>query len=125
MARSPLPPGSTSVRRRGLGSSRGRVDVVDVVARDETLAVELLRATPDDPLLIFVRGRANAGQQRFPEAARDFARVAELSLGDAAYRVHYDDYVADPGVLRGMFEWLGEPWDEAAVRAVALPEGAR
>jgi len=40
------------------------------------------------------------------------------SLGDAAYRVHYDDYVADPAVLRGMFEWLGEPWDEDAVRAV-------
>ena len=40
------------------------------------------------------------------------------SLGDAAYRVHYDDYVADPAVLRGMFDWLGEPWDEAAVRAV-------
>lgn len=40
------------------------------------------------------------------------------SLGDAAYRVHYDDYVADPAVLRGMFEWLGEPWDESAVRAV-------
>ncbi|WP_243060522.1 sulfotransferase [Nocardioides sp. SR21] len=38
------------------------------------------------------------------------------SLGDAAYRVHYDDYVADPGVLRGMFEWLGEPFDEASVR---------
>jgi hypothetical protein len=40
------------------------------------------------------------------------------SLGDAAYHVHYDDYVADPAVLRGMFEWLGEPWDEEAVRAV-------
>jgi hypothetical protein len=40
------------------------------------------------------------------------------SLGDAAYRVHYDDYVADPGILRGMFEWLGEPFDEDAVRAV-------
>jgi len=40
------------------------------------------------------------------------------SLGEAAYRVHYDDYVADPAVLRGMFEWLGEPWDEDAVRAV-------
>ncbi len=40
------------------------------------------------------------------------------SLGDVAYRVHYDDYVADPTVLRGMFEWLGEPWDEVAVRAV-------
>lgn len=40
------------------------------------------------------------------------------SLGDAAYRVHYDDYVADPAVLRGLFDWLGEPWDEATVRAV-------
>lgn len=40
------------------------------------------------------------------------------SLGDAAYRVHYDDYVADPTVLRGMFDWLGEPFDEAAVRGV-------
>ncbi len=40
------------------------------------------------------------------------------SLGEAAYRVHYDDYVADPAVLRGMFDWLGEPFDEAAVRAV-------
>ena len=40
------------------------------------------------------------------------------SLGEAAYRVHYDDYVADPAVLRGLFEWLGEPWDEDAVRAV-------
>lgn len=38
------------------------------------------------------------------------------SLGEAAYRVHYDDYIADPGVLRGMFEWLGEPFDEATVR---------
>ena len=39
-------------------------------------------------------------------------------LGDAAYRVHYDDYVADPAALRGMVEWLGETWDEQAVRAV-------
>ncbi len=39
------------------------------------------------------------------------------SLGDAAYRLHYDDYVADPRVLRGLFDWLGEPWDEASVRA--------
>ena len=50
-------------------------------------------------------------------AEEGILRLAE-SLGDAAYRVHYDDYVADPGVLRGMFEWLGEPWDEDAVRAV-------
>ena len=38
-------------------------------------------------------------------------------LGEAAYRVHYDEYVADPTVLRGMFAWLGEEFDEATVRA--------
>jgi hypothetical protein len=44
------------------------------------------------------------------------------SLGDAAYRVHYDDYVADPCVLKGMFEWLGEEFDEEAVRrTLAVP----
>ena len=38
-------------------------------------------------------------------------------LGDAAYHVHYDDYVADPMVLRGLYDWLGEPFDEQQVRA--------
>ncbi len=38
-------------------------------------------------------------------------------LGDAAYRLHYDDYVADPSVLRPFYDWLGEPWDEESVRA--------
>ncbi len=37
-------------------------------------------------------------------------------LGDAAYRVHYDDYVADPTVLRGLYAWLGEEFDLASVR---------
>lgn len=32
-------------------------------------------------------------------------------LGDAAYRVHYDDYVADPAVLHGLYDWLGEEFD--------------
>lgn len=41
-------------------------------------------------------------------------------LGDDAYRVHYDDYVADPAVLRGLFEWLGEDFDEDRVREVML-----
>jgi len=40
------------------------------------------------------------------------------ALGDAAYRVHYDDYVPDPTVLRGMFQWLDEPFDEETVRSV-------
>jgi hypothetical protein len=38
-------------------------------------------------------------------------------LGDVAFRVHYDDYVADPGSLAGLYEWLGEPFDVAAVTA--------
>lgn len=48
------------------------------------------------------------------------ARLLALAadLGDAAYRVHYDAYVTDPTVLRGLVEWLGETWDEDAVRAV-------
>ena len=39
-------------------------------------------------------------------------------LGDDAYHVHFDDYVRDPASLAGLFEWLGEPFDEAAVRDV-------
>jgi hypothetical protein len=32
--------------------------------------------------------------------------------------VHYDDYVADPTMLRPLFEWLGLEFDESRVRAV-------
>ncbi|MGH8893687.1 MAG: sulfotransferase [Actinomycetes bacterium] len=39
-------------------------------------------------------------------------------LGDDGYRVHYDDWVAEPSRLRGLFEWLGEEFDEDRVRAV-------
>jgi hypothetical protein len=54
------------------------------------------------------------------ELAQNEGRLLRLAdeLGDAAYRVHYDDYVADPVALQGLFEWLGETWDEAAVREV-------
>lgn len=43
---------------------------------------------------------------------------ALAALGDDAYRVHYDEWVADPAALRGLFEWLGEEFDEDRVRAV-------
>jgi len=43
---------------------------------------------------------------------------AHRELGDATYRVHYDDYVADPGVLAGMYAWLGEAFDRARVDEV-------
>ena len=39
-------------------------------------------------------------------------------LGDAAYRVHYDEYVAQPAALSGLYDWLGEPFDLERVRAV-------
>jgi len=61
---------------------------------------------------------------KHPDKAEDLprieARILALAdaLGDAAYRLHYNDYVSDPTVLRGLFDWLGEPWDEPAVRAV-------
>lgn len=47
------------------------------------------------------------------------AMVAKL--GAAAYRIHYDDYVADPSMLGGLFGWLGEPFDaEAVARTMAV-----
>jgi len=39
-------------------------------------------------------------------------------LAQDCYRVRYDEFVEDPGVLRGLFDWLGEPFDLAAVREV-------
>ena len=52
--------------------------------------------------------------------------AAAEGLGDAVRRVHYDDYVADPEVLRGLFDWLGEDFDVDAVRAVmATPHSSR
>lgn len=61
---------------------------------------------------------------KHPENAEALPRLERVALGlaaalgDAAYHVHYNDYVDDPGSLRGLFQWLGEPFDEAAVREV-------
>lgn len=48
----------------------------------------------------------------------DAILAATDPLKDRAYRVHFDDYVADPSVLRGLFEWLGEEFNEERVRHV-------
>lgn len=59
-----------------------------------------------------------------PDAAEEITRMerklraAVGEMGDAAYHVHYDDYVADPTTLRGLFEWLGEPFNEKRIRDV-------
>lgn len=54
-----------------------------------------------------------------PKLARIEDRLLRIAadLGAAAYRIHYDEYVADPTALRGLYDWLGEPWDEDSVRA--------
>lgn len=44
--------------------------------------------------------------------------AATDALGPAAYRVRYDEYVDDPGILRGLFDWLGLAFDEERVREV-------
>jgi hypothetical protein len=66
----------------------------------------------DDPL-----GRLEVIEERMLSAA--------AGLGDAVHRVHYDDFVADPTVLKGLFDWLGEPWDEEQVRATLAVRHSR
>ncbi len=58
------------------------------------------------------------------ERREDRWRQVRESLGDRAFLVRYDDYVADPASLRSLFDWLGEPFDEAAIRKVlSRPHG--
>lgn len=44
--------------------------------------------------------------------------AAADELGDAAFHLRYDDYVADPSRLEDLFTWLGLDFDEGRVRAV-------
>ncbi|MBO0845704.1 MAG: sulfotransferase [Nocardioides sp.] len=55
--------------------------------------------------------------QNLLRAEKRLLEIAE-DLGPRAYRVHYDDYVTDPRKLRGLFDWLGEEFDEVTVRSV-------
>lgn len=60
--------------------------------------------------------------ERVLRSADQQVRALATSLGDAAHHVHFDDYIADPTALRGLYAWLGEEWDEAGVRAtLAVP----
>ncbi|NHC22529.1 sulfotransferase [Nocardioides sp. IC4_145] len=89
----------------------------------------LRKVFPDARFLVNTRDHADVLRSKWwaqgdpVEKAAELARIEDrilalaADLGDAAYRVHYDEYVADPTVLRGMYEWLGEPWDEDSVRA--------
>ena len=49
---------------------------------------------------------------------KQYVEALDAFGDDVVFRVHYDAYVADPTVLRGLFEWLGEEFDEQRVRGV-------
>lgn len=73
----------------------------------------------------WARGDPEHNAEHLATTERRILAAAD-DLGEAAYRIHYDDYVADPTVLRGLFDWLGEPWDEGLVRSVmAVPHSRR
>jgi hypothetical protein len=61
---------------------------------------------------------------RRADAAEHLARLERqlldvaASLGEDAFRVHYDDYCADREALRPLFGWLDAPFDRSLVDAV-------
>ena len=77
--------------------------IVNTRDHEAVLASKFWRDKPRD-------GRLERNEESILEVAG--------GLGDDAFRVHFDDYVRDPASLAGLFEWLGEPFDEAAVRDV-------
>jgi hypothetical protein len=91
--------------------------------------VEWLREVfPEAKFVINTRDLSAVAQSAWwaedPDAVADLQRREDLllalrdQLGDAAYHIRYDEFTEDPTVLRGLFEWLGEPWDEESVRDV-------
>ena len=77
--------------------------IVNTRNHDDVLASKFWRSKPRD-------GRLERNEDSILEVA--------AGLGEAAYHVHFDDYVRDPSSLTGLFDWLGESFDEARVRSV-------
>lgn len=63
--------------------------------------------------------------EELADIERRILAVGERLGPRRAFRVHYDDFVADPGSLRGLFEWIGVPWDEDRVLAAMEFDYAR
>jgi hypothetical protein len=59
----------------------------------------------------------DAALAQLREHEQQFDKMAAL-LGEDAYRVHYDEYIADRGRLAGLFDWLGERFDRAMIDSV-------
>ena len=56
-------------------------------------------------------------RSKLAKRERRILTIAE-SLGEAAFHVRYDDYAGNPPALAPLFDWLGENYDEAPIRAV-------
>jgi sulfotransferase family protein len=74
--------------------------------------------TRDHEQVLRSRWWANLPRDGRLERMEDAILKVADDLGPRAYRVHYDDYVDDPSRLSGLFAWLGESFDEGAVRRV-------
>jgi hypothetical protein len=91
---------------------------------------------PDARFVVNTRNLADVaksywwGERDDPEAELADIERRILAVGERlgprrAFRVHYDDFVADPTSLRALFEWVGIPWDEARVRGAMEFDYAR
>jgi len=91
--------------------------------------VEFLReAFPGARFVINTRNLEDVAKSKWwadqPSSVGTLARIERAileladALGDSAYRVHFDDYVAGPDALRGLIEWLGEEYDATRVAEV-------
>lgn len=91
--------------------------------------VEWLRQVfPGARFLINTRNLDDVSQSKWwadsPNALEQLTAVEERllrlrnALGDSAFHVRYDDYVADPAALAPLFDWLGEEFDVDTVRRV-------
>ncbi|MFS4107554.1 sulfotransferase [Streptomyces sp. PD-S100-1] len=98
---------------------------------DEDLAeyvAFLRRLFPGARFVFNTRDLADVARSKWwatmPDAAERLARTEKRmsevvdGLGDAAVRVHYDDYCADPEALRPMHRWLGGEFDAERIRTV-------
>ena len=112
---------------RVTGFKEIRWDVEDVEDLDRYVTW-LSKVFPGARFLVNTRDLSAVAQSKWwadmPDAGERLAdtekRLLGLadSLGDDAFHVHYDDYVADPRALVPLFEWLGEEYDEPRVRGV-------
>ena len=102
----------------------GQEDVEDL----DRYVTWLRKVFPGARFLVNTRDLTAVSQSKWwaemPDAVEQLAETEKRllaltdSLGDDAFHVRYDDYVADPRALAPLFAWLGEEFDESRVRAV-------